>query len=107
MYPLACTRAACLAAHSLAAALRDRRSYVGRGLGVVSRNGSRLRGGRTAAGFEHRISVVRAATWGAAAVRHVVSVWLRVCSYPAPESEGENISAQHRRRCLLFHTVGG
>jgi hypothetical protein len=46
---------------------------VGRGLGVVSRNGSRLRGWRTAASFEHRISVVRAATWGAAAVRCVVS----------------------------------
>lgn len=103
MYPLACTRAAYVAAHSRADSLRVR----GTRSGVVSRNGSRLRKGRTAAGLGHRISVVRAATGGAAAVRHVVSAWLRVCSCPAPESEGENVSAQQMRRCLLFLTVGG
>jgi len=46
--------------------------------------------------------VVRAATWGAAAVRHVVSAWLRVCSCPAPESEGENVSAQQCGDACFF-----
>lgn len=82
---------------------RNRGTRLGRGVAEWETSARR----RTAAGCEHTVSVgvvVRAATGGAAA--SVPSRRL-CCSFPAPGSEGENVSTQHMRRWLLFHTDGG